>query len=178
MPQSQKKPIATKRAAKKTLASRPRSRKSVAPSGNAGQRRRGPRGGLTDAHKAQLARGREEARIVRAYLESVDAPKPRGRRPSPEAVKRQLDRVREQLRGARGVDKLTLLKERRDLEATLGTLRPAADHNGLEREFVKVARGYSERRGIDYSVWREMGIRPAVLSKAGITRSGRSATRR
>ena len=36
--------------------------------------------------------------------------------------------------------------------------------------FVKVARSYSERQGITYTTWREIGVDAAVLSKAGITR--------
>jgi hypothetical protein len=35
---------------------------------------------------------------------------------------------------------------------------------------VKVARSYGERNGITYTAWREIGVDPAVLKKAGITR--------
>ena len=34
-----------------------------------------------------------------------------------------------------------------------------------------VARGYSERKGIVYATWREAGVPPAVLAKAGISRT-------
>jgi hypothetical protein len=40
----------------------------------------------------------------------------------------------------------------------------------LEKAFVKVARAYSERNGISYSAWREIGVDPAVLKKAHINR--------
>ena len=38
------------------------------------------------------------------------------------------------------------------------------------REFVKVAASYSERRGITYAAWREIGVTPEVLKKAGVGR--------
>ena len=45
------------------------------------------------------------------------------------------------------------------------------DLTELEMEFVKAARGYSERRGISYAAWREAGVSASVLKQAGITRS-------
>ena len=48
--------------------------------------------------------------------------------------------------------------------------RRSTDHAALEDAFVKVARSYSERQGISYTTWREIGVDAAVLSKAGITR--------
>jgi hypothetical protein len=36
---------------------------------------------------------------------------------------------------------------------------------------VKVAKGYSARQGISYASWREVGVEPSVLKKAGISRS-------
>ncbi len=42
---------------------------------------------------------------------------------------------------------------------------------GLERDFVKVAKAYSAKKGISYGAWREFGVSPEVLKKAGISRS-------
>ncbi|GIU89638.1 MAG: hypothetical protein KatS3mg010_0737 [Acidimicrobiia bacterium] len=44
------------------------------------------------------------------------------------------------------------------------------DVGALEKEFVKVAKGYSARKGISYGAWREFGVPAEVLKKAGITR--------
>ncbi len=44
----------------------------------------------------------------------------------------------------------------------------------LEKDFVKVAKGYGDRRGIEYSTWRAMGIEASVLKAAGIARTRRS----
>ena len=44
------------------------------------------------------------------------------------------------------------------------------DLSGLEKEFVKVAKAYSAKKRISYGTWREFGVPPEVLKKAGITR--------
>jgi hypothetical protein len=59
-----------------------------------------------------------------------------------------------------------------DLERELDRLDAADDITGLERDFVKVARGYAQRKGISYAAWRELGVSPDVLRRAGITRAG------
>ena len=35
---------------------------------------------------------------------------------------------------------------------------------------MKAAKGYSQRKGITYGVWRQSGVAPEVLKKAGISR--------
>jgi hypothetical protein len=35
-----------------------------------------------------------------------------------------------------------------------------------------VAAEYGQRKGISYAAWRELGVSPAVLKRAGITRAG------
>lgn len=152
-------------------------KKSSGVAAKASKKGQGPRS-LSAQHKAQLARGREEARAVRAYLASIDtAPKRPGRRRTPESVDRQIAKVSEQLRGARGIDKLNLVRQRRELEAAREKLAPADDSRALERDFVRVVRSYSERRGIDYSMWREVGVPAAVLTKARVPRTRVAAAR-
>lgn len=41
----------------------------------------------------------------------------------------------------------------------------------LEEAFVNAATAYGARRGITYSAWRAAGVPPAVLRRAGISRS-------
>jgi hypothetical protein len=36
---------------------------------------------------------------------------------------------------------------------------------------VETARTYGERKGITYAAWRELGVPPAVLKRAGIGRA-------
>jgi hypothetical protein len=45
------------------------------------------------------------------------------------------------------------------------------DLSGLEKDFVKVAKAYSAKKNISYGAWREFGVPPETLKKAGITRA-------
>ena len=128
---------------------------------------------MSDAHKAALAEGRNHAHIVGRYLEALEANKPkRGRRRTSDSVKKRLATVEQELKGASGLTRLTLLQERRDLEVELAGMQAGGpDMGGLEKDFVKVAKAYSARKGISYGAWREFGVSPEVLKKAGITRA-------
>ena len=44
----------------------------------------------------------------------------------------------------------------------------------LEEAFVGAASEYSDRKGISYSAWRELGVPAAVLKRAGVKRTRRS----
>jgi hypothetical protein len=66
---------------------------------------------------------------------------------------------------------LHMAQERLNLEAELEARDSQAELSTCERDFVKVAKRYSERKGISYTAWREAGVTPEVLRKAGITRS-------
>ena len=129
---------------------------------------------MTDAHKAALARGREEGRVVRRYLEAVERQRPRRGRPrTPESIRRRLAAVNAQLADADSLTRLHLLQQRTDLEAELRRLTASSDLGALERNFVKVARAYGERKGIGYNAWRAAGVAAPVLHRAGIDRNGR-----
>lgn len=127
---------------------------------------------MSDSHKQALARGREEGRAVRRYLEAIEHQRPRrGRRRTPESIARRLDAVRSQLDEADALSRLHLLQEQADLEAELARLGAAEDLAALERAFVKVARDYGRRKGISYNAWRAAGVPASVLVKSGISRS-------
>jgi hypothetical protein len=130
---------------------------------------------MTAAHKAALARGREEGRAVRRYLEAIELQRPRrGRKRTPDSIKRRLAAVNERLAGADALARLHLLQERTDLEAELGRIGTNDNVVTLEKGFVKVAKAYGNRKGIGYNAWRAAGVSAAVLQRAGITRSTRS----
>jgi hypothetical protein len=128
--------------------------------------------GLTDEHKAALAEGREQGRAVRRYLEALDAHKPkRGRRRTPDSIRKRLDRLGEEIDSADPLKRLQLVQERLDLESELARADEKIDLTQLEGEFVKAARTYSERKGISYAAWRELGVPAAILKQAGIFRA-------
>ena len=139
--------------------------------------KRGPKGPLSDAHKAALAQGREEGRIVRLYLEALRANAPkRGRKRTIEAVRARLEAITELLSDEEldVIKRLRSMKERRDLELEQLELEAAAnsiDLTELETAFIEVAKSYSARHGIVYASWRDVGVPAEVLRRAGITRS-------
>jgi len=127
---------------------------------------------MSDTHKEALAEGRNHARIVGRYLEALEANKPkRGRKRTPDSVKKRLETVGVEIKEATGLTRLNLLQERRDLEIELATMQAGTpDISGLEKDFVKVAREYSAKKRISYGAWREFGVSPEALKKAGISR--------
>jgi hypothetical protein len=128
---------------------------------------------MSDDHKAALAAGRAEGRAVKDYLEALEQHKPkRGRRRTAESIKTRLDRIDNELASADPVKRLSLIQERLDLLAELRGMEESVDLSAVEGAFVKAAKGYGERKGISYAAWREVGVPPAVLKAAGISRAG------
>ena len=104
---------------------------------------------MSDTHKAALAEGRAQGRAVRHYLEALESSKPkRGRKRTRESVAKRL-------------------------EAELAADEETVDLAGIEAEFLAAAKPYSERKGISYAAWREIGVPASTLRAAGITRSSR-----
>jgi hypothetical protein len=127
---------------------------------------------MSDEHKAALAEGRNQGRSVRRYLEALDAHKPkRGRKRTRESMQKRLDRIDAELAGADPLKRLQLIQERLDLKSELEAAGEKVDLSGLEQEFVDAAASYSARKGISYAAWRELGVEPGVLKRAGIARS-------
>jgi hypothetical protein len=126
---------------------------------------------MSEEHKAALAKGRAEGRIVRDYLEGLRATKPkRGRKRTPETVKSRLEAIDNELGSASPVEELMLVQERRDLEAELEQMSNTVDMDALEDAFVSVAKSYSESKKISYASWRDVGVEARVLKRAGISR--------
>ena len=126
---------------------------------------------MSDAHKAALAAGRTEGRVVREYLEALRANKPkRGRKRTADSVRSQLAAVEQELAEADPVRELQLVQKRMDLQSELEHMGQAVDIRALQDAFVKVAKSYSARNHISYAAWREVGVDAAVLKSAGIGR--------
>ncbi len=127
---------------------------------------------MTDEHKAALAEGREQGRVVRRYLEALESHRPkRGRKRTPESITKRLAAIDEQLSVADPLNRLHLVQERLDLEQELASSGgDGADLEELEGAFVEVAAAYGERKGLTYEAWRSIGVEPRVLKAAGIGR--------
>ncbi len=127
---------------------------------------------MSDTHKAALAKGREEGRIVRQYLEALESAKPRrGRKRTPDSIRRRLATIDNSMPTADPLTKLHLVEEKQRLEAELSHSGDTVDLAALEKSFVKVAKPYSQRKGISYSAWRTVGVSASVLQQAKIPRT-------
>lgn len=127
---------------------------------------------MSKAHKEALALGREQGRAVRRYLEALEAHRPkRGRKRTPDSIKRRLDDITRRLDDADPLARLQLVQERMNLEAELATKAQTVDLAALEQAFVDAAKEYADRKGITYAAWREAGVDAAVLKRAGIRRA-------
>lgn len=133
--------------------------------------KRGPKMPMTAEHKAALAKGRVEGRVVREYLEGLRATKPkRGRKRTAETVATRLETINAELESASPIDELLLVQERRDLRSELESMSDIIDMKQLEAEFVALAKSYSQSKQISYQSWRDVGVEASVLKAAGISR--------
>ncbi len=127
---------------------------------------------MSNDHKAALNEGRQQGRIVRTYLEGLDATRPkRGRKRTKETVAKRIDAIEIEMERAQPLRKLEMIQERIDLQEELAKFDTTVDIAALEKEFIGVAKSYAERKGISYAAFRELGIEAAVLKKAGISRA-------
>lgn len=126
---------------------------------------------MTDEHKAALAAGRAEGRAIRDYLNALESNKPRrGRKSTPESIQRRIGVIDSELASAAPIKRIQMIQERIDLTSKLSGTETRDDLPTLEASFVKAAKGYSERKGIGYAAWHEVGVSAAALSKAGVSR--------
>lgn len=133
--------------------------------------KRGPKQ-VSEEQKQAMAAGRADGRIVKRYLEALEDHRPRrGRKRTPESIKKKLADIDESIAAADPLRRVGLVQQRMDLEAELARLDNTVDISSLERDFAQVAKGYSERKGISYAAWREVGVPTEVLKDSGISRS-------
>lgn len=127
---------------------------------------------MTAEHKAALAEGREQGRTIRAYLEAVEAHKPSpGRKRTPEAIASRLAKIDTEIHAVDPLQRVLLVQERLDLRAEQAASAQANDLVELEAAFVEAVGPYSQRKGISYAAWREVGVSAAILKRAGLSRS-------
>ncbi len=127
---------------------------------------------MSDEHRAALKRGRQEAAAIKRYLEAIGRRRP-GRPVTKESLEKRLASLDGQIDDEENPLKRIELEQRKlDVQKQLESIEDAPDVDALEEDFVKYAKGYSERKGISYAAWRAGGVPAAVLKKAGIRRGG------
>lgn len=127
---------------------------------------------MSDEHKAALAEGRKESRAVKVYLETLEENRPRrGRKRTKESVENRLAKIQAEIATSAPLKRLKLIQERIDLAVELSAFKNPTDPADFEDGFVRYAKHYSERKGITYAAWRELGVPAPVLQRAGVSRS-------
>jgi hypothetical protein len=128
---------------------------------------------MSQEHKDALAEGRRQARAIKAYLKALDSRRP-GRPVTKESLESRLARVGKQIESATDpLEKVSLTQTRLDIEDQLANMGVGESLEAKEKAFVDYARGYSERKGISYTAWRQVGVPAAVLRKAGVKETRR-----
>lgn len=130
-----------------------------------------PKRQMSESHKASLAEGREQSRIVGTYLEALGkSKKKRGRQVTVETLRTRLEKAQGAFDGASAIERLKLTQQVRDLKAQIATMEasPTVDLPALEADFVRVAKPYSESQGITRAAFIENGVPKSVLVAAGI----------
>ena len=109
-----------------------------------------PKGSTLSAeHKTALSAGRKMASVVSNYLEALEASKPkRGRKRTKDSIRNRLSTIENELSSADPLRRLQLVQEQMDLTAELEAADVATDFAKLESDFVKVAKTYSDTKGI------------------------------
>jgi hypothetical protein len=131
---------------------------------------------MSAEHKQALAVGREEGRAVRNYLEALEAHKPkRGRKRTAASIHKRLEQIELDLPYSDPLTRVHLAQEQLDLRAEMEAQTTAFDIASLEEAFINAAGGYSGRKGISYTAWREVGVSADVLRQAGIARTRSSS---
>ena len=126
---------------------------------------------MSAEHKAALAEGRKAGAAVRAYLDALEAHRPkRGRRRTKESIEARLASIEDQIPDAEPLKRVSLIQDRNDLQAELDRQDETTNLDELEQRFIEHAADYSARKGISYAAWREVGVPAAALKAAGISR--------
>lgn len=128
---------------------------------------------VSDDQKVAMAEGRAQSRTLAPYLEALETHKPkRGRKRTPESINRRLTAIDRELERGNQIKRLSLVQERLDLLKERENLDHDVDLSAYEEAFVANAKSYGDRKGISYEAWRQLGVPPAVLKRAGISRGG------
>ena len=131
---------------------------------------------MSQEHKDALAEGRRQGRAIRAYLDALERGRRRGRRVSREELEARVERLQRQIGDERDATKrLDMIQQRLDLEERLVTETDEPDLAVLEADFVAHAAAYSDRKGISWAAWRELGVPAAILTQAGVRRTRRTS---
>ena len=125
------------------------------------------------AERAAPISDRRQARAIKAYLTALQSRKP-GRPVTKKSLEERLGRLTEKIESTDDpLGAVELIQKRLDLEKALAEFDERSDFDMLQADFVRCAKPYSERKGITYTAWRQVGVPASVLKAAGIPETRR-----
>lgn len=128
---------------------------------------------MSNEHKAALADGRRQSRVIKAYLSALQNRKP-GRPVTTDSLEERIASLTKKIETEPDpLRRVDLVQSRIDAEKSLATVGQRVDFGELEKGFVEVAKAYSARKGISYTAWREANVPADVLKRAGVPRTRR-----
>lgn len=128
---------------------------------------------MSKEHKDALAEGRRQSRAIKAYLSTLKSKRP-GRPVTTDSLQSRLDRIIKQIDETTDpLDAVNLMQTKLDVEAQMARMGGSQSTDELEKGFIEYAKGYSERKGISYTAWRQVGVPAVVLRQAGIKETRR-----
>lgn len=123
---------------------------------------------ISKAQKAAMVEGREQARAIRSYLEALYQ-NGHSNGHDPEKLSSDLEAIQAKIEEADDpLARVQLAQDRLELMNQIAELQQAPDMDTLEAEFAKAVVPYSERKGLTYPAWRDVGVPARVLRAAGL----------
>lgn len=120
-------------------------------------------------HKQALFDAKSESQKISHYLRALEnRKKGRGPRKNPDVLERRIASLQVYVKEATGLRRLQAVQRIRNMQREQSELADAGNFGKFEADFIASAKSYSEKNGIDYGSWREVGVDAAVLKKAGI----------
>lgn len=127
---------------------------------------------MSQEQKDAMAQGRREARAVRTYLDALERGRRRGPKVTPDKLRDRISSTQDAIDAEKDPQaRLELIQQRMDDEQRLEEEKGRDRIDDLEPGFVDVVSSYSERKGITYAAWRELGVPAKVLRAGGVSRS-------
>ncbi|MDE0116228.1 MAG: hypothetical protein OXT07_06380 [bacterium] len=126
---------------------------------------------VSEEAKAARTAGQAQGRTVSRYLNALDQTKPkRGRQRSAEKMQARVAELPGEIAQAKPLKRVHLIQELMDLETELAKEEETMDISEVEGDFISIAADYSQRKGISYAAWREVGVPASVLKASGVGR--------
>lgn len=124
---------------------------------------------VENAEPEETASNHAETAKVRRYLKALDE-RDSIRKKWSDPEKRLIEVSAALEERPEPIQRLKLLQMRVELRQAVAAQAEAQEFAKITDEFVDVAASYSKRIGISYAAWRDYGVPPAILNKAGVHR--------